>query len=1644
MKSPYIMLTALLFCFSLAIQVCAADYVWIEGEAPDALPPAGTASINGWGPKEALSGGKWLSISLKADEVDKLLPDDGLPLSYTFTAPRDATYALWMHLGYEAVRAPFDWRMDNGDWKTVGPEAPTVDVQELALWCPVAWMPLGEQPLSAGAHTLTLRVKKVKDAEGKFAACSFAIDAFCLDASPFHPDGNIQPGDSAWMTEADKAAAAHNFPILAGEDPAQQAISLKGEWQYAGDDEMTVADRLGPVKALPTLDALHWHAIAVPSDRNVVMPSETYVHRFYYRTRFEVPAGLSHRSFVLRLSGPSVIATVFVNGQRCGWTKNSFTLWDCDITAAVKPGAVNELCLAFKDAFYALNGTEKTHHPQYAPYSFWHFKTTGQLDLPILVGERSYQAGILLGDPELIVGGASYTADVFAIPSVKTHALGLEITLHNPGDTPATLLLSNEIVPLHGGAVAKRFTPRLVIIPAGADLLVKLSEPWPDARLWWPDDPWQYNVVTRLALDGKVIDARTTKFGFREWSWDGPEFKLNGIPFHGFSDADTLDIARMKVIGQSMKRIWWQNADTEAYQNACDAQGMPVRRTGTFDGQGVGGFYDVHNEVLWDNYREQMVAWIKGLRNHPSIFIWSIENEISFINGHVFGNDAVTTREQKKTWDLLSQVDPTRPVMPDGGNAELDESLPVYGVHYFEPPVQTYPESIYDKAGYAHRQVWPITQQKPILAGEAAWGGDEAAQQATIGGDVTFLGGAAAAPATAMSLRMLSEGYRWLGINFCFWTLTPDFVHKAWQPVAILSRQWGWSFGSGQQVTRTLGIFNATRYDDPITFTWTLTVGGKKVAGDSTVYQIAAGYDKKFVLQFKMPVVSTREEGVFAMTLLRGGKIVFQDSKALSVLPTLKLTAPLPSLAVYDPQGNISTFLSGAHIPFTAVKALDDLPAVSRVLLIGRDALSAQQAGSSALAAWAAAGRAVIVLEQQHPLQYQALPGQMASESNHGCIAFAEDSEGPLFHGLKQADLFCWGQDNYLYRDAYQKPVSGGKSIIQCDLKLADAALVEMQAGQGVLLLSQLLIGEKIADNVVAQQLLLNLLQYAASYQLRTVPATVVSEAQAPLRQALDTIGLQYRTVDDPLAALAPAGGIAVIDATPAHLRALATHLAAVRAFTDGGGWIILNNLTPEGLADYNTLVGVPHVIRPFGREKVTWPAVRSPLTAGLSSSNIVFGTGSRIMWFRSVEWPDVNGYSYVVDLDDAAPFAKSSYYGWGNAVNNFTQADGAWQLIQNLAPKDAVMPITLAQPEKILRITWVSDNNYQGTTKIAAIFNDKTYTFATLPNGDPQTFDIPDQPTASALTIKVLDWTHDAAKLTKDGQELVGIDNVTITVARPPVYADRVKPLLNIGAMVAYPHGKGGIILCNIKFRPSEENPLNMGKKQTVLATLLRNLHAPFTGGKSIIAGAGNLQCRPIDLSKQANQFRGDRGWFGDPAHTFADIPSGAQTFAGIDYNIYHLTTSIVPEAVMLGGKGIPGNLPDAVTGIPVHMQADALFFLHIARLDKRRSAKEVTTGKQYEMADYLIHYADGQVLTVPVYAEIDIDDYRQPVPLALPGAQLAWSKPYPDTICAVAYAMQWNNPRPAVAIDNIDLRYGPDRRGVPVLLAVTAAVAP
>lgn len=1674
-----------------------ASFVWIEGEATTSANVK--PNVAGWGRKEFLSGETWLHYSLDAEKVDKELPEGGAAiLRYAFTAPKEADYEVWNRIGFEFVRSPFAWRIDDGPWKTVSPEELTTDLMELAEWTEVAWLKMGTQTLRPGAHTLEIRLTKTTDDKGKTRNVLYASDALCLSAGPFFPNSRFKPGDPG-RDAKDEAAAKNVFdlPLAAGGDGARSAVTLKGDWEVARHDEQMPGETAKPILDFPARPV--WKAIPVPSDKNVSRPDLLFAHRLWYRTRINVPAVMNGRSFHLVFPQNSLNTTVYVNGVYCGFYKNPHVRFEMDVTKGVKPGQGNEILVGIKDAWYgyATNPTNplKLRKKFNLPLRYSH---EGFQDLAYPVWNAFY-SGILIA-PEFVAAGPVRASDVFVKPSVAKKQLAVEVTVANPGGAAGAqgALLRCEVVNVQTGAVEKALPDKpLTLSGEGKEQTIEISGAWENALLWWPDRPHLYRLRTTVLVGGKPVDVMHTTFGFREWGSVGKDFTLNGIVWHGWADIHAHRTKEqwlahyrktnqrfVRLMGTAQGGLTWNGMTPGEALDFFDRSGVPVRRSGILDGEAI-GYYAVETDPdlkklygteikkqLLQNWHDQMLAQVRAERNHPSIHVWSLENEWLYINTiNLYGGlmDEFEA-DVRALSDKVRALDPTRLTMVDGGGAGKDNVLPVHGDHYiFDSgrPGQ-YPALAYERnptGGGRGRWVWD--QKRPRYAGEDFFAtGINPFDYSYFGGEVAFQGKAQARPAAGIVYRMLTEGYRWAEYGaWHFWlgqeTASSQYASNA--PLAVFSRQWDWTFGAGRKVTRTLGVFNDTFHTtDPITLTWSLTLGGKKVAGAVSQYRVAPGKNEKFEIGFTIPkIAGARQEGQFILAMSVRGTEVFRDVKPVSVLNNAAPSPKLPAgnLLVFDPQNSVSAYLKGQGVAFTLLATLDALPRNGgRMLVIGRDALDARESASSRLAAWASTGRTVIVLEQKNPLRYQGLPADMETATNEGRTAFGEDLNHPALRGLTHRDFFTWPGDEIVYRNAYEKPTRGAKSLVQVHNRLQNSALVEVPTGKGLLLLSQLVIGEKIKSSPVAQRLLANLIGYGASYTLTFRPVALSVRDAGQLPKALDAVGVRYVRAAGPLEALsAPGVKIAVIGASPANLKTLAANLPKVQNFTKSGGWIVFSNLTPEGLADYNKIVGVDHMIRPFRQERVLFPPTKNPLTAGLTTSDIVMQSGKRINTFSSDVYLASDVFSYVVDYDEVAPFAKfpdPSHFGNKDAendhnplnmVNGFTSSDG-WQYIFSIWAGGGGVPtdftLTWPKPQTLTEIEWIGNAFYHLTTKVELTFDGRPadkVTLATAPSNEPQTFPINPPRSGRAMNLRIADWEKVGTN------EIVGIDNIRLKAKRSPEFYRTVKPMLNIGAMMQYIRGSGGMVLSNVLFQENEAVPENLAKKRRILAAVLRNLKAPFAGSASVFAGA-NLTYTPLDISKQANQYRDDRGWFGDKAFTFRDMPFGRQNFGGVTYQIYEFPTSPTPTVIMLAGPNVPNKLEPAVRGIPVNRKADALFFLHTARLDRRRSDQEKRENKRHELFRYVVTYADGKTENIPIYAEVDIDDYRQKTPTPLPGAQIAWTRPFDGTeFHAVAYSKQWNNPRSGVSIQSIDAVYaaGSERRGVPVVLAITAAAA-
>jgi beta-galactosidase len=706
----------------------------------------------------------------------------------------------------------------------------------------------------------------------------------------------------------------------------------------------------------------------------------------------------------------------------------------------------------------------------------------------------------------------------------------------------------------------------------------------------------------------------------------------------------------------------------------------------------------------------------------------------------------------------------------------------------------------------------------------------------------------------------------------------------------------------------------------------------------------------------------------------------------------------------------------------------------------------------------AASGARVIVLEQPTPLHRLATPTDLEPTLHVGRIAFAENLDHPVLAGLDQPDFFCWSGDHVCYRNVYKKASTGAKSLVQCDMELSCSAVAECPVNEGLLLLCQLVVGEKLDSDPVAQRLFDNLLNYAADYKVVRKSTAVAMDENSPPAKMLARSGLKHDKAGDVLSAVSDGQHeIVVAAASPANLRALAGGSEKLKAFTDRGGWLVLWGLTPEGLADFNKIVGVNHLLRPFEMERVTLPAVRDPVMSGLTMRDVVMESGEKIMSHIGDKFLANDIFTCVVDFDDIAPFcdipgpehwnqagAKPGYDHWPrNMVNGFVTADSWKYVFSILIGKGEPTKWTMKLPreEEILEFSIALNTIYHKVTKINLLFDDdpKPVTLVTRPINDRQDFPIAPRK-ARAITIELAEWEKSGA------QEVIGVDNLWIRVKRPADFAQKVRPLLNIGALVKYPVGKGGVILNQLQIMPTETVPINAQKKQTIVSTILRNLGATFAGGRTL--ATGDLKLTPVPFEDQCNQYlTRDRGWF-DPQRDLGHLPAGEQKLAGVTFVLRDFRTSPVPSCIMIAGPGVKGTMPKEFRGLKVGRKADALFFLHAFKRtgDWRPSKKDDAPPVVFK---YVVHYSDGKSADVPVLYGDGADHWISKDPKGLKSAAVAWAGRFPGDDSgdqAVVYSMPWTNPRPDVEITTIDLTYDQNvggRYGVPAWLGLTAATA-
>ncbi|MFQ6130566.1 MAG: glycoside hydrolase family 2 TIM barrel-domain containing protein [Armatimonadota bacterium] len=1695
---------------AMALSLCRAAeplvYAWVEAESP---AYTNTEFATERPRQKLLSDGAWIRKSLDKGQAEATVPEEGFLLRYLLQVPENGRYQLWVRVGFEAARAPLEWRLGvgQGQWTKVGSDVLTTNVMELGEWMEVAWLHLSTLDLAAGPTTLEIRYRK----PGGDGRMLMALDCIALTKGRFVPEGRLKPGET-YHSQADREAANTVFELPAPTSVARTQVKLSGLWQVARyDDPDMDRDAHVPVQAIPSEDEypLRWMGIQVPL--SLWNKQETvFAHRVIYRTRVKVPAAHRGRGFYLHFSGTNWLVSVFVNGQLAGTHRGVWIPWDLDISGHVRPGQVNELAVAVKGPYYAVDvenyGRVKDldqHRNRPKSRQDWVFWIE-----PIYPSTKGDGDGVDYGivNPVTLVSvGNAYTEDVFVKPSVARKRLETDVTVRNTTDQERRLQVLCEAVHDQTNQAEKSFGPVDITVPANDTAMVTVAGEWQDPKLWWPQpNPDLYRLRTTISEAGTPLDVQEELFGFREVTIEGTGILINGVrrnfwnwvnvagrPFTGeeWLQAFHADRDRFTRFSQNRKTSAFLPTREERLE-FYDRNGIPGRLCSMIDGMFIsrtlgertrdpdtGEPVLIVNEPVWEGFRRHLEQLARAYRNHPSVIFYQAENELVYITGmNIYG--AYLDRVEELMGECIEaarEIDPTRPYTV-GGAGDLSGRLEINDPHYPAGSLDWYPDNAYTLTEYAPKITrWPWKRQKPWVVGESAHA-NELRYGSYVLGDEVFRGPDYANRGKAKYLRMLYGGYRWAGVaGFFPW----DNLHryedgqKAFSDLCVIPRKQTHRLYGGQDNELLFKVMNDTFSDAPVTFEWSYEVNGRKIAGERADLRITPGFGQEQTLSINPPAVSKRLDGVLTLKATQAGTDDYLDVRSVPVLPVVKAVRVKAPLTVLDRSGKLEAFLTDVGAKFENIEVLADAKGKSGVLIIGPDTLTPDEAFGQDLLAFAAQGGRVIVLEQEVPVGGANLPAPLKTTTHYGGYAHPKALGTPLFRDLGKEDFIDWAGDHPAYKNVYDKPLQGGRTLVECGDMLRYAPLIEMPCGKGIILLCQLRVGAKLGLDAAASILLRNMIEVYANYRPATGVVAIYSPDNGLLADKVKQTGVLAEAAPSLDEALDSAKyQVAVVHATAGNLAALNGLNRKAQAFQRAGGWIMLCGLERDGLDEFNRLLGTNHLLRPFRMERVTLENPHFHLAATLGNRDLAMYSNQSLAAWKGLYWISRNVYTNVVDGVDIAPFCqmpggpedpfvyeptmddKDPY----NFVNGMLNSD-FWRYIQQIwVPEEGAQPLTftLRRPETIAGVRIWNNANYWTIKDIDVIFDgdDRNAVSAVLPDSAAlATIKLPRPRRAEkAITLQIRSWRE--TRPDRPDVRLVGIDNVQFLRAEAPSGAVFID---NVGGLVAYPRGKGGVFLNQLKFMADEPNQVNADKKLRALGVLLQNMGAGSRTAEVAIPGV-NVRYETINLTDYCTQYMrehaGKPGWFGQKGQDLRTFRVGEQTLANVTYHPVDYSTAPVPDCIMLAARGAPQGLPQAVEGIKVGKRADLLFFLQAARVtrpinedERSRIGAPRRAFALPEVARYVLHYADGKTADIPVILEKHVDHWMQEEPTVLEAALVAWSGQIEgvEDQRAVLYSMQAPNPRPDVVIESIDVVVGrdangnPTNRAVPALLAIT-----
>jgi len=343
----------------------------------------------------------------------------------------------------------------------------------------------------------------------------------------------------------------------------------------------------------------------------------------WYRKALDIPASDRGRSIFLDVDGAMSYATVWLNGKLVGGWPYGYNSWRLDLTPYVVLGGSNMLAIRLD------NPPESSRwYPGGGIYrNVWLTKTA-----PIHVAHW---------------GTHVRTARV----SQASAEVSLEVAVDNDSRAGATVSVATAIYALdeqgaRNGAVVAKIQAQRVQVAAGASGVASGNVTITRPRLWGPpptQHPHRYVAVTTIQRDGADIDEFETRFGIREVRMDpdkgmlvnGERIALKGVNNH--HDLGALGAAfNVRAAERQLQMLVEMGANALRMSHNPPAPEL-LELTDRMGIVVIDEVFDVwerkktalDTHLIFPDWHEQdLRAMIRRDRNHPSIVIWSIGNEV--------------------------------------------------------------------------------------------------------------------------------------------------------------------------------------------------------------------------------------------------------------------------------------------------------------------------------------------------------------------------------------------------------------------------------------------------------------------------------------------------------------------------------------------------------------------------------------------------------------------------------------------------------------------------------------------------------------------------------------------------------------------------------------------------------------------------------------------------------------------------------------------------------------------------------------------------------------------------------------------------------------------------------------------------------